>query len=176
MLLHDLLLFGRERAGLREDRGRHADLAERVEERGVSQIAELVLAHLETLADGHRVRRDLPLVIFAVVIARDDRRHERRDRGEIRLVELAVETDRPHRRRTDTREDADELALLVGEDMRLTPGDEENADRLIGRAQRVHEEGLVTEALEELLRELRRVRASRERDRLAALEHAADRR
>jgi hypothetical protein len=32
MLLHDLFLFGRERAGLRQDRGGHADLAERVEQ------------------------------------------------------------------------------------------------------------------------------------------------
>src|SRR5207245_3717182 len=73
VLLHDLLLLGRERSGLRKDRGGHADLAERVEERRVPEISELVLAHPETLADGDRVRRDLALVVLAVVVARDDR-------------------------------------------------------------------------------------------------------
>src|SRR5207253_9866236 len=126
MLLHDLLLLGRERSGLREDRSGHADLAERVEERRVSEVSELVLAHLETLADGDRVRRDLALMVLAVVVARDDRGHEGGDRREVGLVELAIEADRPHRRRSDAREDADELALLVGEHVRVVPGDEED--------------------------------------------------
>jgi len=77
-----------------------------VEQRRVAQVAQLVLAHVETLAHGDRVRRDLPLVILAVVVARDDRGHERRDRRQVGLVEFAVEADRAHRRRTDAREDA----------------------------------------------------------------------
>ena len=97
VLLHDLFFFGRQRSGLRQDCGGHAYLAERVEERCVTQIAQLVLAHLETLPHRDRVRRDLALVILAIVVARDDRGHERRDGREVRLIELAVESDRPHR-------------------------------------------------------------------------------
>ena len=43
MLLHDLFLVGRERAGLRQDRGGHANLPERVEERRVAQVTQLVV-------------------------------------------------------------------------------------------------------------------------------------
>ena len=172
VLLHDLLLFGRQRSGLRQNCGRDADLAERVEERRVPEVAELVLAQLEALADGDRIRRDLALVVLAVVVARHDRGHERRDGREVRLVELPVQADRAHRRRADAREDPDELALLVGEHMRLVPRDEEHADGLIGGTQRVHEEGFVSEPLEELARVLGRVGAARERHRLAGVEHA----
>src|SRR5881397_3145599 len=176
VLLHDLFFFGRQRSGFRQDRGGHADLAERVEERGVAQIAELVLAHLETLAHRDRVRRDLALVILAIVVARHDRGHERRDGREVRLIEFAVEADRAHRRRADSREDADELALLVGEHVLLTPGDEEDPDRLVSRAQRVHQERLVAEAFEQLSGRFRCVRATRERNGHAGVEHTRDHR
>ncbi len=119
-----------------------------------------MLAHVEALAHGDRVRRDLALMVLPVVVARHDRGHQCRDRGQVRLVELAVKTNGSHRRGADAREDADELALLVGEHVRFVPGDEENADGLVGRAKRVNEQRLVAEALEELSGWLRAVRAA----------------
>jgi len=86
VLLHDLFLFGREGARLRQDRGGYADLAERMEEGRVPQVPELMLAHVEALAHRDRVRCDLALMVLAVVVARHDRGHERRDRREVGLV------------------------------------------------------------------------------------------
>src|SRR5439155_9800326 len=138
-----------------------------------AQIAELRLEEAQALADGDGVRGDLALMVLAIVIARDDRGHERGDRRQVRVIQLAVEADRADRGRADPREDADELALLVGERVRLAPGDEKDADGLVGGAQRVEEQGFVPEALEQLLRRLGRLRASGERDRLAGFEGAA---
>ena len=132
VLLHDLLLFGCQRSGLREDRGRHADLPEGVEERRVAQVAELILRELQPLAHRHGIRGDLALVVFAIVVARDNRRHERGYGREVRVVQLSIEADRADRRRTDAREDADELALVIGHEVRLVPGDKEHSDGLVG--------------------------------------------
>ena len=174
VLLHDLALLDRQRTGLREDRRGHADLAERVEERGIPQVAQLGVGEVQALADGDRVLRDLALVILAVVVPGDDRRHERRDRRQVRVVQLAVQADRADRRSADAGEDADELAIFVGEGMRLAPGDEEHADVLVRRAQWMHEKRLVAEALEELARALGRLGSARKRERLRGLEDLGD--
>jgi hypothetical protein len=56
--------------------------------------------------------------------------------------------------------------------VRLTPGDEDDANGLVGRAQRVHKQRVLAKALEQLAGRVRRVRALRERDRLACVQHA----
>src|SRR5439155_20712174 len=93
MFLDDSALVGRERSSLREDGARDRDLADRMEERRVSQVTLLGLAESEPLAEGDRVRRHAPLVVFAVLVACFDRRGERADRGEVRVVELVVQLD-----------------------------------------------------------------------------------
>src|ERR671936_1181077 len=131
MLLDHRPLVGRERTALREDRGWDRDLPDGVEERCVAEIAKLILAETETLAEGDRVRGDAALMILAVLIARFDRRGQRADRREVRVLELAVQlqpTDLPG---TDARDDAEQLALLRRDRVDLAPGHEEHAHELI---------------------------------------------
>ena len=148
VLLDDLPLLRGELPRLRDDRRRDADLAERLEERGVTQVAHLIFGEAEPLPERDGVRGEAALVVLAVLVARLDHRRKRRHGRQVRLVELAVETDAVDRRRADPGEDADELALLVGERVRLLPGDEEHADRFVAGAQRLHEHGFAVEALE----------------------------
>src|SRR4029078_7425792 len=57
-LLHDLPLLLSERPALREDRRGHADLAERVEQRAVAEIAQRGVLETDALADRDRIRRE----------------------------------------------------------------------------------------------------------------------
>src|SRR5262249_53818112 len=135
---------------------------------------QLVLAEAETLAERHRVGRDAALVILAVLVARLDRRGERADRGEIRVVELVIELDAAHLRRARPADDPEQLALLVGGDMQLAPGDDRDADEPVRRAQREHIGALVAEALETLAGGLRLALAVVHLYRLAARDHSRD--
>ena len=144
MLLHDLALLGSERPALREDRGRHADLAERVEQRRVAKVAEGVVIQAEPFAERDGVRGDAPLVVLVVAVPGLDHRGELRDRRQVGVVELQVQAHRADRRGAHAREHADELALVVGEPVRLLPGHHQHADRLGRGAQRLHEERAVS--------------------------------
>ena len=137
MLLHDLPLLRRERSTLREDRRRDADLPERVEQRCVPQVAERGVVEAEALAQADRVGGYPPLVILVIPVARLDHRRELRDRRQVGVVELQVQAHRADGRRTHAREHADELALVVGEPVRLVPRHHEHPDRLGRRAQRL---------------------------------------
>ena len=93
VLAHDRDLLGRERTVLAKDRGRDADLAERMEQRRVPKIALLLRPQANALAQRKRVRGDAALMVLAIVVAGLDRGGERRDRREVGIVELAVEPD-----------------------------------------------------------------------------------
>ena len=170
MLLHDLALLGRERAALGEDRGRHADLAERMEERRVAEVAKHVVAEPEALAERDRVRRDAALMVLVIAVTRLDHRGELRDRRQVRVVELAVQAHRADRRCTHAGEDADELTLVVGEPVRLGPRDQQQPDGFRGRAQRLNEERAVAPLAHPRPGRLGRLLGIGELDRPAGLE------
>src|SRR5712691_12200487 len=111
---------------------------------------------MDALAKRERIRRDAPLVIFAVVVAGLDRRRQGGDGREVRVVELAVQTDAADRRRTEARAHADQLVLFTRDDVVRLPGHEENADELVGKTKWLEQHALVTETAQQLARVLRR--------------------
>src|SRR6202008_2242390 len=101
MLLDDRALVRRQRSALRQDGAGDRDLPDRVEQRRVAKVALVLGAELEPPAERHGVRRDAALVVLAVLVARLDRRGERADGREVRVVELGIELDAADRRRAD---------------------------------------------------------------------------
>jgi len=143
VLLDDLAFLGRERAALREDRRRHADLAERMEQRRVAEVAKHVVAQPEALAERDRVRRDAALMILVIAVAGLDHRGELRDRRQICVIELEIQAHRADGRGTHPGEDPDELALVVGEPVGLGPRDQQEPHGFGRGAERLHEQSAV---------------------------------